>query len=274
MAQRSSIEWTGDTANVFYAVDKSSGRRGWICVKVSLGCWICYAEKQNLGFFSLGTGHRYVAASLDEVDLLFDRDLAGGWARKRLPRIIFVNSMTDTFGEFYPDACVVELLDYMAAAPQHTFQVLTKRAERMHALITAWLETRGRDHIPKHIQLMVSVENQEWADKRIPWLVRVPCVRGLSVEPLLAPIPRLPLTGISWVIVGGESGRGARRMEPAWVRDILARCQAAGVPFFFKQWGRLSNNPDPRDPTARGNGGSAKGGRMLDGRTWGEAPAA
>lgn len=169
MAQSSPIEWTGDTANVFYAVSKSAGRRGWICVKVSDGCLNCYAEKKNLGFFQLGTRHRFKSASLKEVELVFDRGLAEGWARKRLPRIVFVNSMTDTFGEFYPIEWVFELLDYMAASPQHTFQVLTKRAQRMHDLVTAWMQSRGEDRVPKHIHLMVSVENQEWAEKRIPW---------------------------------------------------------------------------------------------------------
>jgi len=272
MAANSSIEWTGDTANVFYAEARATGRRGWMCVKVGAGCLHCYAEKLNRGFFRLGTGHRYVSASLDEVELVFDRRLAEGWARKRLPRTIFVNSMTDTFGEFYSDEWVLELLDYMAAAPQHAFQVLTKRAERMYEVVTAWLENRGCDRVPKHIHLMVSVENQEWAERRIPWLAGIPCARGLSVEPLLGAIPRLPLAGIHWVIVGGESGPGARPMEPNWVRGIRDQCQSAGVKLFFKQWGKLSSNPDPQDHTARRNGGHAKGGRSLDGRTWDEIP--
>jgi len=272
MAANSPIEWTGDTANTFYAVAKATGRRGWTCVKVSPGCLKCYAEKLNLGFFRLGTVHRYVSASLDEVELVFDRDLARAWSRRRLPRTIFVNSMTDTFGEFYLDEWVFELLDYMAAAPQHTFQVLTKRAARMYRMVTSWLSERGRAHVPNHIHLMVSVENQEWADGRIPWLVKLPCVRGLSVEPLLGPIPKLPLSGIHWVILGGESGPNARPMEPTWVRDICDQCQTAGVKLFLKQWGKISNNPDPHDPTARRNGGRAKGGRMLDGRTWDETP--
>ena len=272
MAANSSIEWTGDTANVFYAKARATGRRGWMCVKVGPGCLKCYAEELNRGFFRLGTRHRYASASLDEVDLVFDRRSAGGWARNRLPRIIFVNSMTDTFGEFYSDEWVLELLDHMAAAPQHTFQVLTKRAERMYHMFGTWLNDRGRDRVPKHIHLMVSVEDQEWTDRRIPWLVRLPSVRGLSVEPLLGPIPRLPLGGIHWVILGGESGPDARPMELTWVRDIRDQCQAAGARFFFKQWGKLSNNPDPCDPTARRNGGRAKGGRTLDGRTWDETP--
>jgi protein gp37 len=270
MAANSSIEWTGDTANVFYAVARATGKRGWMCVKVGPGCLNCYAERLNRGFFRLGTGHRYMSASLDEVELVFDRRLAEGWARRRLPRIIFVNGMTDTFGEFYSDAWVFKLLDHMAAAPQHTFQVLTKRAERMYHTVTAWLHDRGIDRVPKHIQLIVSVETQESADGRIPWLVETPCARGLSVEPLLGPIPELPLSGIHWVIAGGESGPQARLMEPTWIRDIRDQCQAAGVKMFLKQWGKLSNNPDPNDPTARRNGGRAKGGRMLDGRTWDE----
>jgi protein gp37 len=268
MAQESPIEWTQDTANIFYAIDLRTDRRGWICVKVSPGCARCYAEKLNQGFFRLGTGHRYVLASLDEVELRFDRNLAHGWARKRVPRIIFINSMTDTFGEFYADRWVFELLDCMAGASQHTFQVLTKRAERMYELVTAWLEDRTLAQVPRHIHVMVSVEDQEQAHRRIPWLGKIPCVRGLSVEPLLAPIPALDLAGIHWVIAGGESGPNARPMRHEWVAEIRDQCVAAQVPFFFKQWGKLSNNPDLSDPTAKKNGGKSKGGRLLDGRTW------
>lgn len=113
-------------------------------------------------------------ASRSEIELVFDRDLALGWARKRLPRIIFVNSMTDTFGEFYPDEWVFELLDSMADAPQHTFQVLTKRGERMYHMVMTWLNDRAMKRVPKHIHLIVSVENQEWANRRIRGWSRYP----------------------------------------------------------------------------------------------------
>jgi protein gp37 len=164
------------------------------------------------------------------------------------------------------------LLDCMAEASQHTFQVLTKRAERMYELVTAWLEDRTLAQVPRHIHLMVSVEDQEQAHGRIPWLGKIPCVRGLSVEPLLAPIPVLDLAGIHWVIAGGESGPNARPMLAAWVARVRDQCIASNVPFFFKQWGKSSNNPNPSDSTAKNNGGHAKGGRMLDGRTWDQMP--
>ena len=111
-----------------------------------------------------------------------------------------------------------ELLDFMAAAPQHTFQVLTKRPERMYELVTAWLNEHGNDQVPNHIHLVVSVEDQKWADQRIPWLIKLPCVRGLSVEPLLAPIPRLalsrrPLGDRRWRIRSGRA-TDARRLDP------------------------------------------------------------
>jgi protein gp37 len=272
MAQNTSIEWTLDTANIFYAVDAATRRRGWICVKYGEDCENCYAEQLNKGFFQFGTGHPYAVSSLRHVDLQFDRETARGWSRKRLPRTVFVNSMTDTFGEFYPDEWVLDLLDYMAQAPLHTFQVLTKRAKRMYEIVTAWLRDRREGRVPNHIHLIVSAGTQQLAEKRIPWLQKLPCTRGLSVEPLLGPIPSLPLAGIGWVIVGGESGPGARPMSADWVRDIRDQCVAAGVPFFFKQWGKRQNNPDPCDATAKKNGGTAKGGRILDGRTWDNVP--
>jgi protein gp37 len=210
MAQNTSIEWTLDTANIFYAVDAATRRRGWICVKYGEDCENCYAEQLNKGFFQFGTGHPYAVSSLRHVDLQFDRETARGWSRKRLPRTVFVNSMTDTFGEFYPDEWVLDLLDYMAQAPLHTFQVLTKRAKRMYEIVTAWLRDRREGRVPNHIHLIVSAGTQQLAEKRIPWLQKLPCTRGLSVEPLLGPIPSLPLAGIGWVIVGGESGPGAR----------------------------------------------------------------
>jgi protein gp37 len=273
MAEGSLIEWTGDTANVFYAVDKITGRRGWYCLKISPGCKNCYSEEKNRGFFNLGTRHPYTAASRDEVELIFDHDTACKWACTRLPRTIFVNSMTDTFGEFIPDSWIVELMDYMCAAPQHTFQVLTKRADRMHDMVLSWLKRRQLARVPGHIHLMVSVENQEFADKRIPLLAEIPCVRGVSAEPLLGPIPRMPLNGIHWVIVGGESGAGARPCELQWIREIRDQCVHAGVPLFFKQFGKLTNNPDASDPTAKENGGKSKGGRTLDGQLWDQMPA-
>jgi protein gp37 len=273
MAEKTPIEWTQMTANVFYAVDKITCRRGWHCQKISPGCERCYAEQKNRGFFSLGTRRPYIAASREQVELVFDHNAAREWTCKRLPRTIFVNSMTDTFGEFIPDSWIDQLMDHMCQAPQHTFQVLTKRARRMRDTVLSWLKRRQLDRVPGHIHLMMSVEDQQWAERRIAPLVAIPCVRGVSAEPLLGPIPRFPLRGIHWVIVGGESGSGARPCDVQWIRQIRNQCVEAGVPLFFKQFGKLANNPNPLDPTAKANGGKSKGGRTLDGRVWDQMPA-
>lgn len=165
--------------------------------------------------------------------------------RWKRPRLVFVNSMSDLFHERVPPAFIREVFETMTAAHWHTFQVLTKRADRL-------LELAPRVPWPRNVWIGVSVENSEYA-WRIDRLREVPAsVRFLSLEPLLGPIHELSLTGIDWVIVGGESGPGARPMKAGWVRQIRRRCNSEGVAFFFKQWG-----------------GTQKGktGRHLDGRT-------
>jgi protein gp37 len=171
--------------------------------------------------------------------------------RWRQPRCIFVNSMSDLFHEAVPDDYIRRVFDVMAEADWHIFQILTKRAERL-ATMSSQLPW------PSNVWQGVSVESSEYI-WRISYLERVPAsVRFLSVEPLLGPIPQLPLEAIDWVIVGGESGPDHRPVDPAWVRSIRDRCLAAGVPFFFKQWG--GNTPK-------------SGGRRLDGRTWNQMPS-
>jgi protein gp37 len=168
----------------------------------------------------------------------------------RRPRRIFVNSMSDLFHEAVPEDYIRSVFDVMRRADWHVFQILTKRSDRLQALA-------GRLPWPRHVWQGVSVESARYTG-RIAHLRGVPAaVRFLSIDPLLGPIPDLPLDGIHWVIVGGESGGGRRPMAPEWVRQIRDRCLAAGVPFFFKQWGG-------RTPRA--------GGRVLDGRTWDEIP--
>jgi protein gp37 len=166
------------------------------------------------------------------------------------PRLIFVNSMSDLFHEAIPDEFIRQAFGVMAQANWHIFQILTKRAERLAALASSlpW---------PPNVWQGVSVENARYT-WRITHLQKVPAaVRFLSVEPLLGPIPRLPLQGIHWVIVGGESGPRHRPVNPVWVREIRDQCLVAGVPFFFKQWG----------------GRTAKaGGRSLDGQVWDQMP--
>ncbi|MCW8138262.1 MAG: phage Gp37/Gp68 family protein [Planctomycetota bacterium] len=170
----------------------------------------------------------------------------------RRPRLIFVNSMSDLFHDEVPLVFVQRVFDVMRRATQHTFQVLTKRAERL-------ANVAGQLPWPENVWMGVSVESDKYV-WRARELLRVPAsVRFLSVEPLLGPIPTLPLEGLHWVIVGGESGPGARPMAQEWVRVIRDRCEAASVPFFFKQWGGVNKK---------------RTGRVLDGRTWDQLPQA
>jgi protein gp37 len=170
--------------------------------------------------------------------------------RWRRPRLIFVNSMSDLFHEEIPDDYVAAVFAVMREAKQHQFQVLTKRAQRMKRLAS----TIG---VPSNVWMGVSVESAAYTS-RIADLREVQAdVRFLSLEPLLGPIPNLDLSGIQWVIVGGESGPRARPMEKSWVREIRSRCRKAQVAFFFKQWGGIQKS---------------RNGRELDGRTWDEMP--
>jgi protein gp37 len=166
------------------------------------------------------------------------------------PRRIFVNSMSDLFHEAIPEHFIRQVFSVMERAHWHIFQVLTKRATRLGELAPnlEW---------PRNVWQGVSVENADYID-RVKYLRAAPAaIRFLSIEPLLGPMPKLPLQGIHWVIVGGESGPGARAMQPQWAAGIRNQCVAAGVPFFFKQWGG-------RTPKS--------GGRVLGGRTWDQIP--
>lgn len=180
---------------------------------------------------------------------------------------IFVNSMSDLFHTNVPLDYIIKVFDVMGQAHWHDFQILTKREERL-------VEIAPKLTWHPNVSMGVSVENAGYKF-RIDCLRSTPAkIKFLSLEPLLAPLGKLNLRGIHWVIAGGESGPGARPMDVAWVRQIRDQCQAQGVPFFFKQWGKIANNPDPHDPTAKENKGDVKGGRMLDGRTWDEMPKA
>ena len=241
MSENSPIEWTDSTWNPV---------RG--CVKISPGCKHCYAERFAERFrgvaghpFEQGFDLRLIPEKLDAPIL---------W---RKPRRIFVNSMSDLFHEDVPVEYVAKVGAVMRRADWHTYQVLTKRHERMHALLSGELYWMAR---LAHVWFGVSVEDREHGLPRIDALRRTPAsVRFLSVEPLLEDLGALDLSGIDWVIVGGESGPGARRMEERWVLAILSQCRAQGVPFFFKQWGGISKG---------------RNGRILNGRTYDELPAA
>jgi len=232
----SKIEWTEFTWNPVTG-----------CTKVSEGCRHCYAERMAKRLQAMGNA-RYV----NGFRVTHHEDLVDLPRRIRQRRIIFVNSMSDLFHEKVPVEFIRRVFATMAACPQHVFQVLTKRSRRLRELAPElpW---------PSHIWIGVSIENERVLS-RISDLLSVPAdVRFLSCEPLLGPLDGLPLDGISWVIVGGESGPGARRMLKGWVESIRQQCRQAGVHFFFKQWGGVR-----KDLT----------GRELNGRTYDEMPGA
>jgi protein gp37 len=175
--------------------------------------------------------------------------------------------MSDLFHDNVPLAFIKKVFETMNEADQHIYQILTKRSERL-------MQLHDQLSWKKNIWMGVSIEDVRVLHRLNDLKKTTAYVKWLSLEPLLGPLPNLDLDGIDWVVVGGESGPKARHMQADWVREIRDQCMAANVPFFFKQWGKLSNNPDPSDPTAVKNGGKSKGGRILDGRLWGEMPAA
>lgn len=219
MARRTSIEWTEMTWNPVTG-----------CNKVSPGCKHCYAETMARRLQFMGA-ERYA----NGFKLTLHHDLVDLPTKWRRPRLVFVNSMSDLFHPSVPLDFIQSVFATMAACPQHQFQVLTKRAERL-------AEFCGSLDWSDNVWMGVSVENEKYA-YRSSLLRQVPAaIRFLSVEPLLGPIDALPLNGIHWVIVGGESGPGARPMEPKWVESIHAQCRDADVPFFFKQWGGVQKH--------------------------------
>jgi protein gp37 len=239
MSDKSKIEWTDATWNPV---------RG--CSKVSPGCQHCYAETFAERFRGV-PGHPFEFG----FDLRLVPEKLGDPVRWSTSRMIFVNSMSDLFHEQVPDEYIVKVARVMKAANWHTYQILTKRAERMQKLLKGKLRFAAEQ---LHIWWGVSVENRKHGLPRIDLLRNSPAqVRFLSVEPLLECLGPLNLKGINWVIVGGESGPGARPMAADWVRDIRAQCQRAKVAFFFKQWGGVRKSET---------------GRRLDRRTYDEFP--
>jgi protein gp37 len=238
MAESTSIEWTDATWNPVTG-----------CTKISAGCDHCYAERFSERF--RGTrGHPFESG----FDLTLRPERLEQPLRWRSPRMIFVNSMSDLFHKEIPRHFIGRVFDTMEAAPWHTFQVLTKRS----SLMRHFLHKRyGTQRAPVHMWFGVSIEDGT-KTSRIRHLREAPAsMRFLSIEPLIGPIGELDLTGIDWVIVGGESGPGARLMKQEWVRKIRDQCRDNGVAFFFKQWG----GPRPKS-----------GGRELDGRQWSQFP--
>lgn len=239
MAKHSKIEWTDATWNPV---------RG--CTKISPGCAHCYAERFAERFRGV-PGHPFEHG--------FDLQLIPGKLEDPLhwktPKRVFVNSMSDLFHEAIPDDYIAAVADVMVRAHWHTFQVLTKRSARMRQL----LSTRLRFAAAKlNIWWGVSVEDRKYGLPRIVDLRSSPAaVRFLSIEPLLEDLGTFDLSGIHWVIVGGESGIGARTMEKRWATSIRQQCRRDGIPFFFKQWGGVHKS---------------KAGRILDGKTYDEMP--
>lgn len=234
MGLASSIEWTEATWNPVTG-----------CDKISAGCRFCYAERMSGRLKAMGQPNYRNGFSLTLHEHMVNLPLS--WKK---PQTIFVNSMSDLFHKDVPLEFIQRVFDVMREAHWHRFQVLTKRAERLSSLSPSlqWAP---------NIWMGVSVENMDVV-RRIDYLRTTgACIKFLSIEPLLGPLPNLDLSGIDWVIVGGESGPQSRPMDPKWVADIRNQCLFASVPFFFKQWGGINKK---------------KSGRLLDGRTWDEMP--
>lgn len=249
MAIDSSIEWTDATWNPVAG-----------CTPVSAGCKNCYAARMALRLASMPstTGEKYEGTAKRTAGglpvftgkITLDRASLGLPFSWRLPRLVFVNSMSDVFHEDVPFSYIDEIFDVMRHCSQHTFQVLTKRPERAR-------ELANRLPWSRNIWLGTSVEDDRVLN-RIDDLRAIPSsVRFLSCEPLIGPLPKLDLHGIHWVIVGGESGPRARPMKEQWVSDIHEGCKQQRVPFFFKQWGGINKKAT---------------GRLLNGRTYDEMP--
>jgi len=236
MSENSGIEWTESTWNPLTG-----------CSKISPGCKHCYAERMARRLHAMGQPNYANGFKLTVHEKSLELPLQ--WKK---PQTIFVNSMSDLFHKEVPFDFILRMFDAMNRASWHQFQILTKRSERLQELSAElpWAP---------NIWMGVSVELPKYMDRIDHLRATGAKVKFLSLEPLLGPLPGLNLAGIHWVIVGGESGPGARPMRREWVVDIRAQCRKSRVPFFFKQWGGFNKK---------------KAGRELDGRTWDETPSA
>jgi protein gp37 len=234
MAVNSGIEWTETTWNPVTG-----------CTKISPGCKHCYAERMALRLQAMGQENYRNGFKVTLQERMLPLPLM--WNK---PRMIFVNSMSDLFHKDVPTEFIEKTFAVMKKASWHTFQILTKRSDRLQLI-------EDRIRIPKNVWLGVSVECEDYLYRINDLRNTGAQVRFLSLEPLIGPLPGLDLEGINWVIVGGESGPGARPMQEEWVTDIRDTCLASGVPFFFKQWGGVFKK---------------RAGRVLEGRTWDQMP--
>lgn len=288
---KTKIEWATDVWNPVTG-----------CTKISPGCKNCYAERMAK---RLAGRCGYPADEPFRVTLHPERlEEPLHWKK---PRRVFVCSMGDLFHADVPSDFILQVWHVMNLSPQHTFMILTKRAARMEMIMNEWLPSalelsvglRAKYKVLPNVWLGVTAENQEQADKRIPLLLQTPAaVRFVSVEPMLGAVAldvsygqgigAFFIDSLDWVICGGESGPGARPMNPDWARDLRDQCQAAGVPFFFKQWGEWVEvrettqeivEQHSKETRSFPNGdlffrvGKKAAGRLLDGRTWDEYPA-
>ncbi len=234
MVSKSSIEWTESTWNPITG-----------CTKISQGCKNCYAERMAFRLKAMGQDKYRNGFKLTIHEKAIHDPLS--WKK---PQMIFVNSMSDLFHEDVPQESILDIFNIMERASWHTFQVLTKRADRMLDM----------DHLikwPKNVWMGVSVENQDVVTRIDRLRNTNASIKFLSLEPLLGPLPNLDLRNINWVIVGGESGPKARKMEEEWAISIRDQCQTSEVAFFFKQWGGVRKKEN---------------GRLLEGTTWDMMP--
>jgi len=244
MATNSKIEWTEQTWNPVTG-----------CTKISPGCKYCYAEVMAKRLKAMGApGYENGFSTITLMHERLDQPL-----HRKKPTIYFVNSMSDLFHEAVPYDFIDRIFDTIRKTPQHAYQILTKRAERMNE----YFQTR---QVPDNAWLGVSVEDKKYGIPRIGYLQAIKAkTRFLSIEPLLEDLGRFSLKGIHWVIVGGESGVKARPMEESWVLKLRDQCQRNEIDFFFKQWGSWGQDGIKRTKGANG--------RQLQGQTWDMIPA-
>ncbi|HJX17398.1 MAG TPA: phage Gp37/Gp68 family protein [Acidiferrobacterales bacterium] len=245
MTKKTTIEWTEQTWN------PTTG-----CTKISPGCKHCYAETMARRLKAMGANGYENGFKLS---ILPER--LGEPLNRRKPTTYFVNSMSDLFHNEIPFEFLDQVFDVIRRTPQHTYQILTKRAARMRKYFVP-----GERTLPANVWLGVSVENRKYGLPRIDELREIEAsIRFLSVEPLLEDVGKIDLTGIHWVIVGGESGPKARPMKPEWVAGIKKQCEEQDVAFFFKQWGGWGADGKRRH--------KKENGRVFAGKTWDQMPA-
>lgn len=276
------IEWTEETWN------PTTG-----CDRISAGCDNCYALTLAKRLKGMGSAKYQTdgdpRTSGPGFGVAVHADALPIPLRWREPRTVFVNSMSDLFHAKVPREFVARVWNVMSRTPQHTYQILTKRPERMARIVSELPDGLWELPLP-NVWLGTSVESDDHVRRADALRATPAAVRFISAEPLLGPLPSLDLTGIDWLIAGGESGSGARPMHPDWVRDLRDRCTEAGTAFFFKQWGQYRPggdvaqpaswiSPDGRpcsadypDATAMVRVGKKAAGRVLDGRTWDQYP--